>query len=76
MQELVQLNRAFSRSFWMPCASFSMLEGPGGIINIEFHDSQIVSNGFYAHFPNIQFQTDVLGDDIWSTLSMLAAGLK
>ena len=30
MQELVQLTRVFSRSFSMPCASFSMLHGPGG----------------------------------------------
>ena len=29
MQELVQLE-FFSRSFSMPCASFSMLDGPGG----------------------------------------------
>ena len=29
MQELVQL-RVFSRSFSMPCASFSMVNGPGG----------------------------------------------
>ena len=30
MQELVQLTQVFSRSFSMPCASFSMLDGPGG----------------------------------------------
>ena len=30
MQELVQLTWVFSRSFSMPCASFSMLDGPSG----------------------------------------------
>ena len=30
MQELVQLTLVFSRSFSMPCASFSMLDGLGG----------------------------------------------
>ena len=30
MQELVQLTWVFSRSFSMPCTSFSMLDGPGG----------------------------------------------
>ena len=29
MQELVQLTSVFSRSFLMPCASFSLLDGPG-----------------------------------------------
>ena len=30
MQELVQLTWVLSRSFSKPCASFSMLDGPGG----------------------------------------------
>ena len=30
MQELVQLTSVFSRSFSIPCASFSMLDGPVG----------------------------------------------
>ena len=30
MQELAQLTWVFSRSFSMPCASFWMLDGPGG----------------------------------------------
>ena len=30
MQEVVQLTRVFSRSFSMPCGSFSMLDAPGG----------------------------------------------
>ena len=30
MQELVQLTLVFSRSFSIPCESFSMLDGPGG----------------------------------------------
>ena len=30
MQELVQLTWVFNRSFSMSCASFSMLDGPGG----------------------------------------------
>ena len=29
MQELVQLTSVFSRSFSIPCASFSMLDWPG-----------------------------------------------
>ena len=32
MQELVQLTWVFSRSFSISCASFSMLDGPGGTV--------------------------------------------
>ena len=38
MQELVQLTWVFSRSFSKPCASFSMIDGPGGTgCNVPVH---------------------------------------